>query len=276
MITDRLDVDHGENLDLLYRVISIEAKHDGHDVEFGNKLDKFTSGMRRSISDKILAIKTIGKFNYPTKDMGRFLKVNPYDTIMNLTIFKPSGLNVSYMEALNTIERHHESAISVEKRLLDPFIKWSAEMLTDPSKLSELSSLQSLNMIEVETINDDLDKLFDLTSKTDMGEYSDLIKRNSEWRDVARSIRILINRQNRLKPSRLIGKVDKASEAVNKIISYCRTNPDIHVCSEYSRGQMADMVFAMGKEVSLVSRMYHLIRAMVTAVEDSAEKLTNL
>lgn len=276
MITERFSTKYSMNEELLYKAISIESTYPSAGISVLNRLERLLGGVKDTVADKILTLKTLKSFSYPSKDMGKFLKVNPYDSIMELSIYKPSGMTVSYLEALKVIETHHEKVVDVEKRLIDPFIKWSSEMLTDPARMSELSSSGSLDSIDVDGITEALDSLFDPMDKSDTSSYSDMIKRNSEWREVTKLIRVVINRQNRLKAARLSAKVTKASEAVNKIISYCRSEPNVYSCSEAARGKMADVVYNMGREVSLISRLYYIIKSLSTAIEDSAKKLAEL
>lgn len=276
MITTRFSHSVEYDIDVLYQSISIESSYADASVSVLNKLERLVADVSKGVSDKILELKTLKTFAYPTKQMNKFLKVNPYDTIMELTVYRPPGLIVSYLEAVRVIERYHEAVANVEKRLLDPFIKWSANMLTEPSRLSELASVRDLDTIDSDSVIESLDALFDVRDKSDTAMYSDMVRRNSEWRDIIRSMRIIINRQNKLKPAKLNSKVDKVTEAVNKIISHCRTEPSVYSCSEQARANMADVVYELGREVSLVSRLYHIIKSLATALEDTSNKLVEL
>lgn len=276
MLLDNIDVEHTQRDDLLYRMIGIESIHAPMDTSVLVKIRNLMESSFNKVNEAFASMSIVDPLDYPTKAFNKFLKTHPYESLMDVSVFRPTGLTVSFLEAVKDIGEYHAEVMNIRDRLLTPFIKWAAEGLTDPTKLQNLTDGKPLSMVDVDLINEKLDVLYDVTDKSDKIPYSVVVKRNSDWPTLVKELRVLINRQNRLKLGKLRQDVNVVSDYVDMILKYCSENKDTYECSKNSRMKLADILYAVGREVSLVSRYHWAVSSLSTAVEDTVSKLLEM
>ena len=273
MFIKDIDIEKNRDFDLLYRAISIETMSSPMSMDTISRIRGLMDSTISKIRDALSNFNIIDPLNYPTKEFNKYLKNNRYESLLDVDVYRPTGMTAGYLDAVKLLTEHHDEVVSINERLLIPFIKWAAEAITYPSNLQNLTDNKTLKMIDVDLINDRLDSLYNLEDKSDKAPYSAMIKRNSDWPVIVKGLRTLVNRQNKLKPGKLRESVDSASSHIDTIIKNCLRYPNKYDCSKHSRAKMADLLYAMGREVSLVSRYHWAVSSLTISIEDTVEKL---
>lgn len=206
-----------------------------------------------------------------------------YTDMAKLSLFVPSGLNVSYLEWLSVLERCAEDTLTLEKRVLDPFLNWVGLLTSDDSRLLNRRVRDGMGEIEFANLDElkkSLDKCFDRRVK-DERSYGSLLSRNKDWDDVVDRTNLLNERTARIRPAVIHEKTEQLADYLETMAKHL-SDPDVveKFNTEYAKtfnrdivSTLADLTYKVAQEVEFFSVYVYYLEATTQAVADSVEKI---
>ena len=244
-----------------------------------NLADRFVDNIgnvRYTLRKLLDSSPNISYVTYPRKEMDRFLDKFQYLDLSNISVYKPVGLKVTYLETLECVTEVQTLVLTMPERVITPFMKWSGEVLTRPELLQRLGSSHPFNFIDALALNTKLDKLFDSNSISDSYPYSSAVKRNNDWPQFAAGINATVDFNNELNAAELKSYVDEVSARIDLIVKRVSEEPERYNLSTPSRKVLSDVVRFMAAEVTLYARVNYVLTSLVKASNDTIHKLLKM
>lgn len=209
-----------------------------------------------------------------------------YTDMAKVTLYVPSGLNVSYLEWLKVLEDCADETLSIEARVLDPFLSWVGLLVSDDSRFTSRrvrDGLTEIEFAELDQLKRSIDKCFSRRVK-DERPYGDLLDRNRDWDTVIERSNLLTERTARVRPREIHKKTLQVSEYLDTLSNHL-ADPDTveRFNNEYgklfNRGiveTLADMTYRVAQEIEFFSVYVYYLETTSQAVEDSMEKMRKI
>ena len=246
-------------------------------------VDKLLNGLKNTVSSVRKSFERIynrGDYipliSVNNRKLEKKLKTYNYIDLEKFKIYRPMGLEANYFDLLNVIEEIQVDLLTIEERVLVPFLKWSGEVLNRPEKLSRVTINRELRFMDVPLCNKRLDGLFNKDDTGDVYEYSKAFQSNGQVMEVIKEANRLINEQNKLPPKELLKKTSGVYDRADVLVRRCKTISDDSLCSRESKKVMSDVFFDIGEEMSLYGRLSYNLMSTQVALTDTAEKILKM
>lgn len=262
--------------DLEEQLVAIESRFgDNFTVVLDRIVDKLS--MFADIAN-ILKINnpTIDSFHYPKRNMDKKLKEYDYFDLTATTAYRPVGMGVNYRIALEALADAQGEVLTIEKRMVKPFIKWSGKALTKPETLANLNQGMPFETIDAKEINDKLDALFSTDSTSDECKYEQVLENNSQWDDIVKNLNNVIDNQNKLSSKKMTGLLNDCVKRADLLVKRIRENPEKYAVSAASKEKLSQLVFRMAEEFTLYSRLNFIITSLARSINDTVKKIESM
>lgn len=93
-------------------------------------------------------------------DFQRLIENEEWGKISKLRVFVPSKMNGGIGEHLEVLQEQIEKLVTVEQRLLDPLLKFTAEAVASPGVLQQVWVDENLQMLDTDAMKKKLEKTF--------------------------------------------------------------------------------------------------------------------
>lgn len=273
-VLPRIDCDH--SFELLYKIASLESYSLESSIPLLSKVTSTLAGIKHNFDKWLNKYDYIKEIDINKRKLEKKLKTYNYTDLREITVYKPIGLNVPYIKLIETVAGIQSLLLDIDKRLLHPYMIWTGEILNNPEKLERLNVNQVIEFLDTSVCNKTLDKLFDQNDVNSIGKYGKLFESNTQVLEVMNKTNDIIKLQNKLPPKDLMRMVDNASKRTEMFIRRCVSAKDSPLCSDSSKKVIADVLYDMGVEVTLYSRLSYNIISTQTALQDSFEKIISM
>lgn len=209
-----------------------------------------------------------------------------YTDISKISIYVPSGLSVSYLEWLGVLEKCSEATLTIEERVLDPFLTWVALLTSDDSRFTNRrvkDGLSEMNFEDLDALKKELGNCFSRRVK-DERSYGDLLDRNKDWDDVIARANLLTEKTARIRPSVIHDKTKQLSQYLDILANHL-SDPDIveKFDNEYGKlfnrgivAELANLTYQVAQEVEFFSVYVYYLESTTQAIEDSMVKIRKI
>lgn len=264
-------------------VVSLAARVGTLDVLVDEKLPGFVASVRTFFQN---VVRSAPKFHVvDNRNLVRNLKDGKvqYTDIAKLSIYVPPGLSCDYLTWLDTLEEAADITLTIEERVLDPFLSWVGLLASDDSRMLSRrvkEGLADTEFANLEQIKSDIDQCHDRRGK-DEAPYGDVLSRNKDWDAVIERTNTLNERTARVNPSTIHEKTETLVgylESLSKALS----DPDYvdKLNDEYGKlfnrdivQTLSQMTYDVALEIEFFSVYVYYLETTTQAVEDSIAKL---
>lgn len=215
----------------------------------------------------------------PQRDFLSMIGHTNYADMAPITIFKPAGLQVGYLEY---IDSYLDPAISFAEEIVGSLNNFTAFIgrivnnKNDRAAINEhyagASALAEERYLELTTINSVRQNCIKSGSEVSDGLLSDLVLNNQQWREIFTKLQMVEKRLAKIPPKQVDAQIRKA-------VVYLKTLKD-----ESKRGEMndispemlmrlADYIEAVARSVEQYAITYYDAVALNTAITNSITKI---
>jgi hypothetical protein len=205
----------------------------------------------------------------------RLLKKTSYAVLLDIELFKPEGMVGSYSETLDVLERWESDILDVKERLIDPLSKRLAVLLTDPSKLSKLTSFD-IASANKDSLLEDLATVIDSNDVSTVAKYTDLVKSNSEWKDVIKRSNTLLENFNRIDVKDLKKSIKTLVEMIDTLSERIKKDPETYKVSGSVLKEIVEAVYTVSEEVELFGLYGYRLKTVVSSIEANERRLKDI
>jgi len=206
----------------------------------------------------------------------KVLRDNKYVSLTGIEMFRPTGLQVPYIEYVKVLELWHRELIDVEERLLAPLSKWVASMLGDPSKLKHLTSIDKFDLIDEVAL---VTAMRGTVAEKDRGtstSYGQLIQRNSDWNIVTATVNEMYKEYLASTPANIHKTITGISENINLLLTRINENPSTYTVSGSVVNTLAKVLHRIGREVELYGVHGYNLKVMVNNLDQNHTRLNEI
>jgi hypothetical protein len=209
-----------------------------------------------------------------------------YTDMAKISLYVPSGMSVSYLDWLKVLEDAAETTLTLESRVLDPFLAWVGLLTSDDSRFINRRVKDGLGDIEFS----DLDRLKGAIAECfsrrvkDERPYGELLGRNKDWDTVVKESNLLTERTARIRPNVIHEKTQQLSHYLETLAGHL-SDPDTvdKFNNEYGKlfnrdivSTLADMTYQVAQEVEFFSVYVYYLESTAQAIEDSMVKIQKI
>ena len=271
-----LNIDHDHSFDFLYEIASVEKFDATSTLSILNKVVSTASDVKEKLSRMLNKYDYVQFIDVNKRKLYKKLEKYNYLDLQDVHVFKPIGLKTSYMEFLTTIKAVQEDLLSIDQRVLTPFLKWSGEVLNSPEKLQRLNVDKEMFFLDIKKYNKYLDKHFNVNDNSDVAKFGDLFQSSKQMLDVVNLFNNIASKQNTLPAKKLLQMVDSVAKRAEMLVRRCQIDKDSLLCSNASKKVIADVLYDIGTEITLYSRLSYNIISSQGAIEDSSNKILSM
>lgn len=269
-------IEFTQSFDTLYETASLEKFDSRSSIPLLSKVVSTLSSVKNNFDKWLNKYDYIQKVEINKRKLEKKLDNYNYLDLKEVSVYKPIGLTVPFIKLLETIENIQEQLLDIEQRLIRPYMLWSGQILNNPEKLQRLSVNEVITFLDTKTYNKLLDSLFDPNDVNSLEKFGKLFESNTQALEVLDRANQIIMNQNQLPPKKLLKTVDEASKRTEMLIRRCQFAKDSPLCSAASKKVIADVLYDMGVEVTLYSRLSYNIISTQVALTDSFDKIIEL
>lgn len=239
------------SLEMQAKLISTEAISLQKLGKYANavKLPKFVKGFMAQVKDTIDDIKLDRMGMIRPTSIPKILGKTKYVSIMDVDIYKPSGMVGNYNQTLAVLEKWDRELMDLQERLLNPLNRWLGELLTDQSSMVKNISDSRFPFADVKGLREDLKKVFDESDVGDREAYGELIANNTEWEVVVERANALYTRFLEVDLPKLREQVEEIVKRVSTLSKRIKEDPENYKISGSNLKMIVDAVFETGVEV---------------------------
>jgi len=206
-----------------------------------------------------------------------------YTDMAKVTLYVPSGLSVSYLEWMKVMDDCSQTTLTLETRVLDPFLTWVGLLTSDDSRFTNRrvkDGLADIDFADLDRLKESIGQCFDRRVK-DERPYGELLDRNKDWDTVIEESNLLTERTARIRPSVIYEKTQQLSHYLETLATHL-SDPDTvdKFNNEYKKlfnrdivSALADMTYKVAQEVEFFSVYVYYLESTAQAIEDSMVKI---
>lgn len=271
-----LNIEHDHSFEFLYEIASVEKFDTSSTLSILNKVVSTASDVKEKISRLLNRYDYVQFIDVNKRKLYKKLEKYNYLDLQEVHVFKPIGLKSPYIDLLTTIKAVQEDLLSIDQRVLTPFLKWSGEVLNSPQKLQRLNVDKEMFFLNTKKYNKYLDKHFNKNDNSDVAKFGDLFQYSKQMLDIVNLFNEIAAIQNQLPAKKLLKMVDDIAKRAEMLVRRCQIDKDSQLCSSASKKVIADVLYDIGTEITLYSRLSYNIISAQGAIEDSANKILSM
>lgn len=271
-----LNIEHDHSFEFLYEITSVEKFNASSTLSILNKVVSTASDVKEKISRLLNRYDYVQFIDVNKRKLYKKLEKYNYLDLQEVHVFKPIGLKSPYIDLLTTIKAVQEDLLSIDQRVLTPFLKWSGEVLNSPQKLQRLNVDKEMFFLDTKKYNKYLDKHFNENDNSDVAKFGFLFQSSKQMLDIVNLFNEIVAIQNQLPAKKLLKMVDDIAKRAEMLLRRCQIDKDSQLCSSASKKVIADVLYDIGTEVTLYSRLSYNIISAQGAIEDSANKILSM
>lgn len=188
-----------------------------------------------------------------------------------LRCFTPSKMNGNMVNHLDVLNRQIEMLSDIEKRLIDPALKFCAEIISDNEALKAVWVDKDIAQLDTDRMKGDLTATFDPSKlSTDTPYESTYGDTYSNMRDIfaaSRMLNTLVDNNKRFDLKRLSDKDKKLAEYVDEVADICRKVES----KKETIAKLANVISSISVELEYISVAFYYLNANVHAFNESIE-----
>lgn len=209
-----------------------------------------------------------------------------YTSMSKVSLYIPSGLSVSYLEWLEILNECAEVTLTLEARVLDPFLAWVGLLTSDDSRFLNRrvkDGLGQIDFADLDRLKQKIEGAFSRRYK-DERPYGEVLERNKDWDAVIEQINLLNEKTARIRPKVIHEKTATLSQYLEDLSGHL-SDPDVvdRFNTEYKKlfnrdiiSVLAEMTYQVAQEVEFFSVYVFYLESTTQAVEDSVAKIEKL
>lgn len=209
--------------------------------------------------------------------MHKALEEIGYGRAQRLKTYVPTGMDVTYLEYLEVLEMSQRSAERLQPNVIEPLTNWISEMLTRPEELSSLRTREpkGLEYNDIEAIQKAQDKATDQRRAKTEQPFGDVFKSVSDVQKVEKKANELSERLARINRKDLSKSVEELTGLISTLTKRIEDKEDGYDISAKNIDALSNMIYRTAVEVEHYSVYAHLMEALVSALSDTNEFITN-
>lgn len=258
-------------------IISMEALTPSQTLSaLTDRLPGFVSDVKQFLKDLFSTDQEPAYNFFDTKKIPTEIRKVNYTSLMPLRVYVPAGLKVTYLEYIAAMEQAQAVVDVLVKETLQPFNRWLAIQLGNPSNLAQLRSdrdISGFKLHDIEAVKKAIAVCFDPGSVETETTFGKVFKRAGDWHAAAEQLNDLNNRLIRIDRSVVSDLTDSIAVNLDVLLRRIDENPEEYKLSGNTLNVIAQMSYNMARECEFYSVYYYQLRALFQAFEDSEKKV---
>lgn len=250
-------------------------------------LPNVTDLVKRIIPGMILDMKSyIGTLSFTDsainltsnqKSLIKELPKHTYNDLSHLIVFVPEGLDVNYKQYLEALKLSlNQTDLVIEElgnytTFLSRLVTNSDDLISTDYAKNKYKAIQE----ELEHASDVTSKCFKKNSTDTEKKYSNIVRNNSELKEVVEEMNTLITRIEAVDKKVITKKVNEASELLTIIYNKIKRG-DMDNISPEMVSKISDYTYIIAKYLEFYSVTYYRVKAFTSAVNQTIDKVNEI
>lgn len=268
------------SIDLQYKTISLEAFSGENALKSAiARLPHFYDNLKGFFNEKLgQPVASL----FTKKDLMWFAnhaKKLEYAKIRALPVPVPPGLTCDFLHYSKVLETSCRHTAKVKEEVLQPFSKWLSMALASPGNLAAHAPAKFLKAVKVRNLTAEVNKVnacFDAKSLTASQPLGNVIRRSNDWPALAAEavqIQTMFGKEDH---RQLVDEVNKCTDLLGQLLTRIQEDPSVYKTSPTTVGLMADVAYAVAKEVEFYGILRYKAVEHQVALEGIVEKIKPL
>lgn len=200
-------------------------------------------------------------------------KKGDYMALRRRMVLVPKGLNVTYLDHLETLSKSQDLVDKLMPETLVPFERFLGTLLTHPDTLKsqrESGTLEDVVQHDLESMQEMISKDF-TRDGNERRAYGDVIERQRDWPKIVQNFNSVTERLVQIPRKQVIEMVETITEHLNVIVERIEEDPEAYAASGVTISSLAKMSYAAASEVEYYSIHAFMVEQLQTSIEDAAK-----
>lgn len=227
-------------------------------------------------------VKNIGepvKTLFAKKDLVWFAqKVQPvsYVDLREVEVFVPAGLKTDLLSYSDVLLEAASYTNTFRLEVLDPFTKWLAGKLAEPSSLNSLRpalEIEGFEKRDLDKITKKLTACFDEKAANGVAPYGKAVKRNADWTKIVANAVELQARFLKDDHMLVLQQMNKTTDLLDTLLNRIQQEPETYQVSGPVVSSIAKVAYAVAKEIEFYGIVRFRTEEFSHALNETQSKL---
>ena len=200
-----------------------------------------------------------------------------YPAMRGTEVYIPAGLKTDYLTYGKVLETATESMASLKHDVLQPFQKWLAQKLGNPSSLNSLTAdakIENYKSHATPKLEKSIQDCFNLHGKQEVvTAYENAVKRNADWAAISAVADKLNAAFSDAAHKEIVDQVNEITGMMDTLMRRIKEDPDTYKLSATSLTLLSNVSLALAQEIEFYGLLRHRMGEYSKAVVDTMEKL---